>query len=48
MNDTVKIKHSERGEYYELYVNGCLSGTYDTPQEAAKDYDDNISEDTYE
>lgn len=41
-NDDVQIKHSERGEYYELYVNGCLSGTYDTPAEAAKDYDENM------
>ena len=45
MGNTVKIKHSERGEYYELYVNGGLVGTYDTPAEAAKDYDENMGSD---
>ena len=33
------IRHSNTGEYYELYVDGKIYGTYDTPGEAAKDVD---------
>ena len=31
------IKHSNAAEYYELYIDGKLYGTYDTAEEAAKD-----------
>ena len=33
------IKHSDSAEYYELYIDGKLYGTYDTAEEAAKDVD---------
>lgn len=34
-----RIQHSDKGEYYEMYVNDILVGTYDTVKEAAEDYD---------
>ena len=41
---TVQIKHSNTGEYYEMYVDGNLVGTYDTPSEAAREYDTDMAE----
>lgn len=34
-----RIRHSEKGEYYEMYVGDILVGTYDTVKEAADDFD---------
>ena len=36
----IEIKHSNTGEYYELYINGDLMGTYDTATEAAIECDE--------
>lgn len=37
MAPIIEIKHSNTGEFYELYIAGQLMGTYDTVVEAAKD-----------
>lgn len=37
MAPIIEIKHSNIGEFYELYIAGKLMGTYDTVVEAAKD-----------
>lgn len=37
MAPIIEIKHSNTGEFYELYIAGKLMGTYDTVVEAAKD-----------
>lgn len=37
MAPIIDIKHSNTGEFYELYIAGQLMGTYDTVVEAAKD-----------
>lgn len=37
MAPIIEIKHSNTGEFYELYISGQLVGTYDTAVEAAKD-----------
>lgn len=39
MSRTCEIKHSDQGEYYELWIDGTLMGTYDTASEAAIDCD---------
>lgn len=33
------IRHSDKGEYYEMYVNGEFKGNYDSVVDAAKDYE---------
>ena len=44
MERTCEIKHSENKEYYELWINGVLMGTYDTQNEAAIECDNLIEE----
>ena len=42
------IHHSDVGEYYEMFVDGELVGTYDTLHEAVLDYESNFSEEEAE
>ncbi len=44
MAPIIEIKHSDTGEFYELYVSGQLMGTYDTAVEAANDYEQMMKE----
>ena len=39
-----EIKHSKRGEYYEMFINGEFYGNYDTVDEAARDLDQIVLE----
>ena len=44
MKPIAEIKHSDTGEYYELYIYGRLMGTYDTAVEAANDFEQMMKE----
>ena len=36
---TCDIRRSDKGPYYEMKIDGIFVGNYDTPTEAAKEFD---------
>lgn len=43
-NKQLDIHRSDRGEYYEMYVDGKFEGNYSTVSEAAQDYEKLMAE----